>query len=235
MQFILYLFLGPETRYIRQGVEHEGSTLRQEYYNFRRIDPTPFTALEFIEPLFLVTSASAIFPAFAYAMIFLFGSVMITVEIPQLFVPKFGLDAQEIGLQFIGIIIGSIIGEQIGGFFSDYWMNAKKRKIGRQPRPEHRLWLSYPGILLTIVGAIVFLIQINNAHKGQWNVTPLVGTAFAASGNQIVTTTLVTYIVDTHQDQSSNVGVFITFVRQMWGFIGPFWSVPAISVLSRRC
>ena len=156
-------------------------------------------------------------------MIFLFGSVLITVEIPQLFAQKFGFNPQQLGLQFLGVIIGSILGEQIGGFLSDKWMTRRKTKTGMTTQPEYRLWLAYPGYLLTICGLIVFLVQLQNAPAMHWNVTPIVGTAIAAGGNQIVTTVLITYAVDCYHEEAAMVGVFITFVRQMWGFIGPFW------------
>jgi hypothetical protein len=29
--------------------------------------------------------------------------------------------------------------------------------------------------------------------------------------------------VDCYPDEAGSIGVFITFVRQIWGFIGPFW------------
>jgi uncharacterized protein YcfJ len=37
----------------------------------------------------------------------------------------FGLNTQQVGLQFLGIIIGSVVGEQIGGFISDRWQIVK--------------------------------------------------------------------------------------------------------------
>ncbi|PGH20374.1 hypothetical protein AJ80_03642 [Polytolypa hystricis UAMH7299] len=226
VQFILYIFFGPETRYLRDSkdVGHEGaSSFRQGYLTFKRIDPSPLTFWEFIEPLSFFFDASALIPAAAYAMIFLFGVVMITVEIPSLFIPKFGFNPQQLGLQYIGVIIGTVIGEQLGGALSDYWMNRRTRQLGARPEHEYRLWLSYSGFLLTIVGVIVFLVQTERATQGSWNVTPIVGVAFAACGNQIVTTVLVTYTVDCYPERSASVGVFITFVRQIWGFIGPFW------------
>jgi len=98
-------------------------------------------------------------------------------------------------------------------------------KAGRGPnvRPEHRLWLSHAGFLLTIVGLIVFGVRTAQAPQGHWNVTPIVGIGIAATGNQIVTTVLVTYAVDCHPEQSSSVGVFVNLIRSTWGFIGPFW------------
>lgn len=221
-QFITYLFFGPETRYLRKGVEHHGSSFKQEYFTFKRIDPTPFSVWDFIHPLTMVKHASVVIPTCAYSMIFLFGSILITVEIPQLFQEKFDFNSQQLGLQFIGIIIGSIIGEQLGGVLSDRWMKMRAKKIHGSPEPEYRLWLSYIGFALTICGLVVFLVRTDQAGT-HWNITPIVGAAIAAGGNQIVTTVLITYAVDCRRDEAASIGVFVTFVRQIWGFIGPFW------------
>jgi len=156
-------------------------------------------------------------------MVFLFASVMTTVEIPQLFLPKFGLDAQQIGLQFLGIIIGTVIGEQLGGALSDYWMRRRGRQIDGTPEAEYRLWLSYAGFALTICGLVVFLVQTDHATHGKYNVTPIIGVGISGAGNQIVTTVLVTYALDCHPEQANSIGVFVNFVRQTWGFLGPFW------------
>lgn len=220
VQFVLYVFFGPETRYLRRGVEHHGSNTKQEYFQFKRIDPTPLTFLDFIQPLKFFWYASVFIPALAYAVVFLVAGVLVTVEIPQLFGPKFHFGAQALGLQFLGLIIGSLIGEIIGGRLSDLWMTRRSKKIGGRPSPEFRLWLSYLGYILAIVGLVVFLVQINTLKS--YNVTPIVGAGIAAAGNQIVTTVLITYAVDTHVEESASIGVFITFVRQILGFIGPF-------------
>ncbi|RDL29811.1 Uncharacterized protein BP5553_10676 [Venustampulla echinocandica] len=223
IQFVLYIFFGPETRYIRNGVPRYASDSKQEYLTFGRIDPQPFSMWEFIQPLFLFRKICIAVPAAAYAMVFLFGSVLIAVELPHLFAQKFHFNAQQLGLQFLGIIIGSIIGEQLGGILSDTWMSRRARKIGGRPNPEFRLWLSYSGYLLAICGLVVFLVRTEQAPNLQWNVTPVIGIAIAGAGNQIVTTVLITYAVDCHPEESASIGVFVTFVRQIWGFIGPFW------------
>lgn len=221
VQFILYGLLGPETRYIRKGVSHPRSSFKEEYLSFRRIDPTPLTWYDFVQPLTFVAKPCVMIPAAAYAMVFLYGSVLTSIEIPQLYPEKFHFNTQEVGLQFIGLIIGAVIGEQIGGLMSDRWMGWRKRRTQNNVEPEFRLWLSYIGFLLTICGLVVFLIQLNAIKT--YNVTPIVGAAIGAAGNQIVTTVMITYAVDCYREEAAGVGVFITFVRQMWGFIGPFW------------
>jgi hypothetical protein len=200
--------------------------------SLRRIDPTPIKASEFYHPLTLFTNIPVLLATIAYSMVFLFCSVLNSVEVPQLLQSKFELNAQQLGLQFLGLIIGSLLGEQLGGFMSDMWMNARARKIGHKPAPEYRLWLSYIGFLLSIAGMVVFLVCTEQATEGKWNVKPVVGTGIAAFGNQVVTTVMTTYAVDTYPQDAGSVGVFINFVRSTWGFIGPFWYVVFQSYIS---
>ncbi|CEL01070.1 Putative Synaptic vesicle transporter SVOP [Aspergillus calidoustus] len=226
VQCLLYILFGAETRYIPGNEENTkaSSSFLTRYPPFRRIDPTPLTIDEFYHPLALILRPTVSIPAFAYAMVFLFGSVLITVEVPQLLQEKFGLNEEQLGLQFLGVIIGTILGEQVGGLLSDKWMNRRARKDHRgRSEPEFRLWLAYPGVILTIVGVIVFLVCTQQAPEGHWEVRPIIGIGIAAFGNQLVTTVLVTYAVDSYPLDSGSVGVCVTFVRQVWGFIGPFW------------
>ncbi|KAJ5230768.1 hypothetical protein N7489_011476 [Penicillium chrysogenum] len=223
VEFILYIFFGPETRYIGADVQSRSSAFKTQYLSLRRIDPTPFKVTEFWHPLTLFTNIPVMLAAIAYSMVFLFASVLNSVEVPQLLQSKFELNAQQLGLLFLGLIIGSLLGEQLGGFMSDMWMNTRARRIGRKPAPEFRLWLSYIGFLLTIAGMVVFLVCTEQATAGKLDVRPVVGTGVAAFGNQVVTTVLTTYAVDLYPQDAGSVGVFINFVRSTWGFIGPFW------------
>jgi MFS family permease len=192
------------------------------YFNFRRINPKPLRLSDFFEPFVYFLRPRVWIPAMSYAMIFLWSSIMPTIMMPQIFPVKLGLNTQQIGLQFLAVILGTIIGEQIGGRMSDWWMWRRHRKVETSPPPEFRLWLAYGGMLLSITGVIVFLLQ-TGALGTAWNITPLVGVTICSVGNQIVTTIMVTYAVDCYRQDAASVGVFITFVRQIWGFIGPFW------------
>ncbi|KAJ5112915.1 hypothetical protein N7456_001449 [Penicillium angulare] len=223
VQFILYLFLGSESLYIREeGAPKQVTSAKEGLFKFRRIDPTPLRLWDFIQPLSYAVKPCVMIPAAGYAMIFLWGSIMLTIEIPQIFPEQFGFNTQQVGLQFLGVILGSVIGEQIGGLISDRWMLARQKSKGERPEHEYRLWLGYIGHALTICGVVVFAVQIGKAGD-TWNITPIVGAAIAAGGNQIVTTINITYAVDCYRSDAASVGVFITFVRQIWGFIGPFW------------
>lgn len=170
VQFILYFFLGPESRYLRgsERTEEERNrpAAKAQYWSFRRIDKSPMTVYDFVEPLTHAAHPCVVLPAVAYAMEFLWTSIMVTVEIPQLFPELFGFNTQQNGLQMIAIIVGTIIGEQIGGRVSDMWMKARRRKLdGENPEPEWRLWLSYFGYSLCIIGVVVFLVS-RESHPG---------------------------------------------------------------------
>ena len=71
--------------------------------------------------------------------------VIIKIPIPRLFTEYYHLNTQQIGLQYISLIIGSVIGEQMGGLSSDRWMWYGERRSGMHRRPEFRLWLSHVG------------------------------------------------------------------------------------------
>jgi hypothetical protein len=130
----------------------------------------------------------------------------------------FQFNAQEVGLQLVAVIVGTLLGEQISGFASDQWMVRGKRGH----HPEHRPWLSYLGYLAAIAGVVVFLVCLQAAGR-QWDVAPTVGAGIAAAGNQIVISVLITYAVDCYPEKAASIGVFVTLVRQIWGLIGPFW------------
>lgn len=231
VQLVLYFFLGPETLYMREQQEtpppymsEKPKSFMGRYMGFRRINPRKLSFADFYEPVLMVVRPRAVVPALAYSVVFLFGNILTTVEIPQLFEAKFGLNTEQVGLQFIGVIIGSLLGEQVGGLVSDLWMRRAKSKLGGDAPPEHRLWLSYFGYVLTVVGVTVFLVMTGKVtSSSQGTVVPVVGTAIAAAGNQVVTTVLVTYAVDCAAEKAASVGVFVSLVRQIIGFTGPFW------------
>ncbi|KAM3553190.1 hypothetical protein MY1884_006809 [Beauveria asiatica] len=217
VQFVLYLAFGSETRYIRG--RGDGFTPVPNRLAIRRIDPTPFSALEIAHPFVYAVRWRVAVPAASYAMTFLFCNVITSVEIPQLFAEKFSFGAQTLGLQFLALIAGSLVGEGLATVASPWWM-ARGSAAGPPP-PERRLWLSHVGYTWSICGIVVFLVM--SAQLRVYNVSPVIGAGIAAAGNQVVTTVLVNYAVDCYPEDAASVGVFIMFMRQIWGFIGPFW------------
>ncbi|RDA82392.1 hypothetical protein CP532_6272 [Ophiocordyceps camponoti-leonardi (nom. inval.)] len=266
VQLILHYFFGSETRYeptpTRTIITSTSFSSSSSFSpsassphpwprlkKLRRIDPNPIGWYDFARPLTFVTRWRVAIVAASFAVIFLWGSILLNLEIPQIFPAKFGLNPQDVGLQNMAIIVGTLLGELVGGYASDRWMalgrrrrrqraaaeEAEEEKKKKTSSPEFRLWLSHVGYALTMVGCAVFFLQLDKASN-RWNITPLVGVALAAMGNQMVTTVLMTYTVDCYPADATAVGAFLNFVRLTFGFLGPFWFPQMIENLGfARC
>ncbi|KAL2793297.1 MFS general substrate transporter [Aspergillus keveii] len=235
VQLLLYIAIGEETLYIPdpgQQRNRNGGGFCGKFIP-RRIDQRPLRPREFIEPLFLSRYPRVLIPAIAHAVVFCYANIVLIVEMPIAFGEKFHFNAQQIGLQFIAIIIGCVLGEQVSGPVSDWFLVALKRRRSRNSKEEEgngsgnvcdadRLWLSYIGYATVVAGLLVWGIQLEKADR-TWNVTPCVGAAIASFGNQVITTILIAFAVDSYKERATDVGVCINLYRQIYGFIGPFY------------
>lgn len=61
---------------------------------------------EVLEPITIGKHMTVLIPALAYAIILSYAGIMIEIEIPQTFVPKFGLDPQQLGLNYLATLVG---------------------------------------------------------------------------------------------------------------------------------
>lgn len=75
-----------------------------------------------MEPFKQAVDYSVILVSIAPSVTFCYANIVLTVEIPQIFGPLYSLDAQGISLQYIALIVGSVIGELLAGPLSDWWM-----------------------------------------------------------------------------------------------------------------
>ncbi|KAK5215629.1 hypothetical protein LTR96_011212 [Exophiala xenobiotica] len=224
--FVAALFLCPETLYIRNPSPPQRiAVFNQQYLSVRRINQEPFNVAEVYQPSLMLLRPSVLIPAIAYSVVFCFCSPAVSVIIPTAYGEKFGLNAQQVGLQFIAVIIGAVIGEQLGGALNDRVMRRTPHPGKRRP-PEFRLWASYIGFAAAIAGMIEWGVTLQDAPVGPWTVKPDIGLGILTFGMQIVATVLVTYAVDSNSDEAAGAGAAINVIRQIWSFIGPFWFVP---------
>lgn len=222
MSFAVFIgwILADETMYLRG--EDEGKGIKA-FFGFITKTPHKITIQDYLHPLKRALDYRVMTACAAYAICFGYTNVAMSVEMPEVMGQKFHLDAQQTGLQFIAIIVGCSIGEVLSGPLSDHWMKWRIKKRGGVKIIEDRLWVSYNGFICIIFGVIIWGVRTQQAEEGVWNVTPLIGAAFAAGGLQIVTTILITYMIDVDPSKSVGTGMFINMVRQVWSFIGPFY------------
>ncbi|KAJ5903294.1 hypothetical protein N7504_005677 [Penicillium tannophilum] len=227
-QFALYIAIGDETifdpSYGRQKLR--SGTFSRMFP--RRITTRQFQLRDILAPFSLARHPRVLIPACAHAITFCYANIALIVEMPIAFGEKFHFDAQQIGLQFIAIIIGCVLGEQVSGPMSDWFLKSVRRRKGHSC-PADRLWLSYIAFATVFAGLLSWGFQLQ--HATTWNVTPCVGAAIASFGNQMQTTILTTFAVESRPERAAEVGVFINVFRQIYGFLGPFYFPDMFSAL----
>lgn len=222
IQFICYLFFGKETLYNYKDL----SKNNKKIWNFSPIIPENTISLKVIlKPGKLLFNWKIVLIAIAYGVVFTYANIATNVDLPVIFVHKFDMGPQAIGLQFIAFLIGMVLGEQVGGWISDRWMT---RARNNYKGPQYRLWLAYPGFITSIIGLIVFGLQVENLQ--QYNITPLIGLVISSFGLQLITTTLISYGIDI-TSKPSDVALFMTAIRQSFAFSGPFYFPPMFDTL----
>ena len=218
LQFLGYLIMGKETVYNSKMYTNSINSL----FKIRPKNDCDLNLALILNPFKCINQPKVVIPAIAYSVTFCYANVACGVELTSLFHEKFNFNPQQIGLQFLSLILGCILGEQIGGWVSDLWMKYCHFK-NSDKTIEDRLWLSYPGFIIAIVGLIIYGVLLGNITDSTWRFGPLVGLCLASFGLQIITTILVTYAIDSNAANASNIALFITVIRQVFGFVGPFY------------
>lgn len=214
-QFLFYLAFGEET--VCSRLNKPKPTGFWGKMVPRKISSHSLNPQDIIAPFFLSQYPRVLIAAFAHAITFCYGNIVLIVEMPIVFGDKFHFDAQQIGLQFLAIIIGCLLGEQISGPMCDWFLGRVHKSKGHS-YPADRLWLSYIGFATVFAGLLTWGFQLQHATT-TWNITPCVGAAIASFGNQMQTTILTTFAVESKKEQSSQVGVFVNFCRLVYGFV----------------
>ncbi|KAG5420440.1 hypothetical protein I9W82_002321 [Candida metapsilosis] len=214
---VCYLFFGKETSFNQVDMSRNEPN-RFKQLRFKAIFPEQsIKPLVFLGPLQFLLKPKVFIPAFGYTVMFMHGNIAMNVEIPQVMVQKFEFGPQALGLQFLSFVIGTVIGE-VGGYLSDRLVKwGQERNKG----PSFRLWVTQPGYITCVVGLIVFGVQMQNIDH--YNITPLVGCAIAAFGLQIGTSPIIAYCIDLDHTKAVQISLFVTFLRQLFAFIGPFY------------
>jgi MFS family permease len=219
--FLAYLLFAPETLYDRHAANKNNgedfgwtATLK-----FHRVQRKTVSLRELLEPFQLLATLRITVPICVYAIVFAYANIAVVITMPQVFGQKFHLDAEGVGLQFIALMIGLLLGEQIGGRGSDLWMKRKMAARDGQRVIEDRLWLAYLGFVCVIVGLVIWGVRMQQAAPLRWNVTPDVGAAIDSVGCQIVTTVLITYAIDVNPARAADTGLMLNLIRQTWGFV----------------
>jgi len=114
------------------------------------------------------------------------------------------------GLLFTGALIGVIFAELFcSGHLSDWIVTRLARKNHGIRTPEMRLWLGYPGAIVSAIGIAVWGASV---QQGWHWITGQIGLFLFAVGLQAGNTTLSTYIVDSYPEHAIEVITFYSVI-----------------------
>lgn len=132
-------------------------------------------------------------------MCFCVANTALLVEIPIAYAARFSLNEEQVGYNFISVLIGASAGEFVALKLSKIVMNSHG-DIARKIPEERRLWVAYLGIASVIAGTLEFGITLQLAPIGQWSVLPDIGLMISSFGLQVVANVLVTCTASFHTD-----------------------------------
>ena len=120
-------------------------------------------------PIVLILST---FNAIVYGYLYL-----IFTTITEVFEGSYGFSSGIVGLTFLGIGVGMMLGLAFFGVMSDRML--KKRAASGEMKPEYRLSLLFPGAVAIPIGMFIYGWT---AEKQVFWLVPILGTAFFGLG-----------------------------------------------------
>ncbi|KAJ5599857.1 hypothetical protein N7450_000924 [Penicillium hetheringtonii] len=137
--------------------------------------------------------------------------------ISSVFEDQYGFSQGSVGLSYLGIGIGSIIGLMVLGATSDRLLKYLTAKNGVS-KPEYRLPPMIPGSLF--VPASLFMYGWTAYYKTHW-IVPIIGTSFLGVGMLISFMTVSTYLVDAFTIYAASAMAANTVFRSLAGCLLP--------------
>jgi len=171
---------------------------------FTRALGRPFKML-FMSPIVLIMS---IHMAVVYGYLYLLFTTF-----PTVFEGQYGFSTATVGLAYLGIGVGSLVGLLILGMVSDRILVAKTRRSG-EIKPEYRLPPMAYGAPLIPVG--LFWYGWTADYAVHW-IVPIIGTGLVGVGLLATFMPVNTYIVDAYQKYAASGLAATTVLRSIVG------------------
>ncbi|KAG9521738.1 MFS general substrate transporter, partial [Aureobasidium melanogenum] len=191
----------------------------------------PFRFL-FTEP---ITIGAAAYNGFIYGLVYLFNEAFSLV-----FGGNHGFSTGEVGLSFLGLALGSVVGVAIYPIQERYYLRKVARNDGKGV-PEARIWLARFGAFLLPIS--LFWFAWTSYPSVPW-IVPIIASGFFGLGIYIVILSILNYVVDSYQTYSASalagvilirnlVGAgFPLFANQMYKNLGYEWASSLLAFLS---
>ncbi|KAL1957864.1 hypothetical protein VTO42DRAFT_5429 [Malbranchea cinnamomea] len=165
-------------------------------------------------PIVLLMS---VYTAIVYGYLYLLFTT-----ISGVFMNQYGFSQGNVGLAFLGLGIGSIVGLSILGVASDRILQALAAKHGGEMKPEYRLPPLFVGSILLPVG--LFWYGWSAKANVHW-MMPIVGTVWVGAGMMCVMMGVSAYLVDAFTLHSASAMAANTVLRSIFGAVLPLAGV----------
>ncbi|KAI0440827.1 cycloheximide resistance protein [Xylaria telfairii] len=165
----------------------------------------------------------ALYTALTYGYLYVQFTTM-----TEVFQGAYGFSTSLVGLSFIGLGVGSLIGVVIYSSTSDKYITKKAAEADRLAeetgkekqgmKPEYRLPLLPLGAICIPIG--LFIYGWTAEKKVHW-IVPIIGTAFGGIGNILVFFSIQTYLVDAFTIYAASALASNTIIRSVAGAVLP--------------
>ncbi|KAI1809076.1 MFS general substrate transporter [Poronia punctata] len=186
---------------------------------FRRSAIRPAKMFLF-SPIIMIT---AFYTALTYGYLYLMFTTM-----TQVFQGQYGFSTSLVGLAFLGLGVGSMIGVVIYSTTSDRYIARKAAEADKLAeetgaekqgmKPEYRLPLLPLGAAMIPVG--LFIYGWSAQYRIHW-IVPIIGTGFCGIGNILVFFCIQTYLVDAFTVYAASAIASNTIIRSVAGGVLP--------------
>lgn len=190
---------------LRSALAKEIST--EELFSMAMVRPTKMLLFAPIVTLL------SLYMALVYGYLYLLFTSM-----PTLFVKEYHFSSGSVGLAYLGLGVGSLIGLVISGATSDPLVNYLTKKNGGDRKPEYRLPLMAAACL--IVPAGLFIFGWTAEKRTHW-IVPIIGTSFLGLGMIIVFMCISVYLVDAYIEYAASAIAASTVLRSLFGALLP--------------
>jgi MFS family permease len=137
---------------------------------------------------------------------------------PIVFQEQYGFDTGEIGLTYVGLGIGSILGLGVAGFVSDRIY--RKKAIHGPVKPEYRIVPLIPSAFFIPAG--LFWYGWSAYYRTHW-IVPELGTLLLGVGINVLMMCVATYFIDAHPRYEASATAAATAVRSLIGALVPLF------------
>jgi MFS family permease len=131
---------------------------------------------------------------------------------------QYGFSSGNVGLTFLGIGVGSMLGLVIFGLVSDLIVKRMSKRGKGEMKPEYRLPPLIPGSLLVPMGLLLYGWT---AEKGDHFILPILGTMFVGLGLMAAFMPINLYLVDAYTIHAASAIAASTVLRSLAGAFLP--------------